>query len=310
MKQRFILALLIACFVIAGCTNSSLIENKPISTAPDAELDSLFESSLPGPSLPPSKKPGKVFCLDYTDRGLLRICYKGEEGAKLKLVIYPPRGTLDGNGYVAYNLKGDGSIEDFSLQYGSGEYTANIMQHAEGDNYYALETKTFTADIKDEKSVYLNSIQNVNWNYDMTPIHDVRYIVADSLRNSKDNLLYSSSIDIYRFIINNITYDHGKIYNLDYDYVPDIEQVYSDETGICYDYASLLASMLRSINVPAKLVKGYAGYSPDEYHAWNEVYINGEWITVDPTRDATLLASGAAFDIRKNASDYRKINEY
>lgn len=310
MKQRLILALLIACFAIAGCSNGSLIENKPISTAPDAELDSLFESSLPGPSLPPGKKPGEVFCLDYTDRGLLRICYNGEQGAKLKLVIYPPGGTLDGNGYVAYNLKGDGSIEDFSLQYGSGEYTANIMQHVEGENYYTVETKTFTADIKDENSVYLNSIQNVNWNYDMNPIHDVRFIVADSLRNSKDDLLYSSCMDIYRFIVNNITYDDDKIYNLDYDYAPDIEQVYSDETGICYDYASLLASMLRSINVPAKLVKGFASYSPDTYHAWNEVYINGEWITVDPTRDATLLASGVTPEIRKNSEDYRKINDY
>ena len=310
MKQRFILVLLIACVTIAGCSNSSLIENKPISTAPDAELDSLFESSLPGPSLPPAKKPGEVFCLDYTSRGLLRICYKGEEGAKLKLVIYPPGGASNGNGYLAYNLKGDGGIEDFSLQYGSGEYTANIMQHAEGESYYTLETKTFSVDIEDGNSVYLNSIQNVNWNYDMTPIHDVRFIVADSLRNSKDDLLYSSSLDIYRFIINNITYDNGKIYNLEYDYVPDIEQIYSDETGICYDYASLLASMLRSINVPAKLVKGYAGYSPDEYHAWNEVYINGEWITVDPTRDATLLASGSVPDIQKDGDDYRKLYEY
>lgn len=310
MKQRFILALLIVCVAIAGCTNSSGIENKPISKAPDAELDSLFESLLPGPSLPPGETPKETYCLDYIDRGLLRICYKGEAGAKLKLQVFPPNPTPDGANYIAYNLKGDGSVEDFPLQYGNGEYTANIMQQVEGNNYFAIDSSTFDVNVKDGNSVFLNSVQNVNWNYDMTPIHDVRYIVADTLRNNKDSLLYLSCLDIFGYIVNNVTYDNDKIYSLDYDYVPDIEQIYADGTGICYDYASLLASMLRSINVPAKLVKGYASYSPDTYHAWDEVYINGEWITVDPTRDATLLASGVKPEIRKNSEDYIKINEY
>jgi hypothetical protein len=310
MKQRFILILLIACALFAGCSSGSVIENKPISTAPDAEIDSLFESKLPGPSLPPGDKPGGIFCLDYTGRGLLRICYKGEAGAKLKLMITPPREPSDGSGYIAYNLKGDGSIEDFPLQFGSGEYTANIMEQTEGDYYVAVETETFTANIEDENAVFLNSVQNINWNYDMAPIHDVRYIVADSLRNSKDDVLYSSCLDIYGYIVNNITYDNNKIYDLEYDYVPDVEQIYSGGTGICYDYASLFAAMLRSVSIPAKLVKGYAGYNPDTYHAWNEVFINGEWITVDPTRDATLLASGVRPEIEKNSADYTKINEY
>jgi len=34
--------------------------------------------------------------------------------------------------------------------------------------------------------------------------------------------------------------------------------------------------MLRSVGVPAKMVKGYTT-NFKEYHAWNEVYVNDKW---------------------------------
>ena len=71
-------------------------------------------------------------------------------------------------------------------------------------------------------------------------------------------------------------------------------------TGICFDYASLGAAMLRSLGIPCQVITGYV--SPDDvYHAWNMVYIDGEWISVEIsikpnswTRvDLTFAASGA-----------------
>lgn len=303
MKQVFILALLIACVAIAGCS-SSIIDNMPVSKVPDADLDELYEQSLPGPSLPPAEKPDDIICTDYTDRGLLRICYQNDTDAKLKLEV------LAGNDSVFYNLKGDGSIEDFPLQYGSGEYTARIWQNIKDKEYFAVKTKSFDVAIPDEESVYLNSIQNVNWNYDMKPIKDIRYIVAASLKEKSGDLKFSCGTDIYSYIASHIKYDDSKIYDLEYDYLPDIEKTYSEEKGICYDYASLFASMLRSINIPAKLVKGYADYSPQTYHAWNEVYFDGKWMVIDITRDASLLAQGATFNIEKDPGDYTKVYEY
>ena len=49
--------------------------------------------------------------------------------------------------------------------------------------------------------------------------------------------------------------------------------------------------MLRSQGIPTKLVKGYSD-NVDGYHAWNEVYINEEWITIDTTLDAVLGSIG------------------
>ena len=58
-------------------------------------------------------------------------------------------------------------------------------------------------------------------------------------------------------------------------YIPNPDSTLEEGAGICYDFAALTASMLRSANIHAKLVKGYSTYTP-VYHAWNEVLIDGE----------------------------------
>lgn len=308
MKQKLILILLVACITLAGCSNSSVMDNgnngETIEQTASEDIDALFEYMLPGPVLMTDEVPEDTICTEYINQGLLRICYVDDTEVKLKLQV------LQGDNTIVYNLKGDGSIEDFPLQYGDGEYTARIMQNINDDEYFAVETKTFTVTLANDKDVYLNSVQNINWDYDMAAIHDVRYIVADSLINNEEDLLFSCMEDLYQYIIENIKYDDAKANELRYDYLPDIEQTYSDGKGICYDCSALFAAMLRSINVPAKLVKGYASYNPDVYHAWNEVYIDDEWIVIDITRDATLAGKGTEFDMEKNSIDYTKVYEY
>lgn len=310
--RRTLLALL-TCIVALMCACSGTIPavqgvqsvESMAAEAPD-DLDALFEAKLPGPELPPDVKPDEPICTDYTSFGLLRICYQNETDKKLKLQVIHGE---DGEDTIYYNLDGEGENEDFSLQYGDGQYTARIMQNIEDNQYIAVEAKTFDVMMDDATCAYLNSIQNVNWNYEMQPIQDVRYIVADSLSETGDTLQLSTQ-DLYNYVVEHIRYDSDKVFNLLYDYLPDIVDTYTTNLGICYDYASLFAAMLRSIGIPAKLVKGYASYAPDTYHAWNEVYLDGEWITVDPTRDATLRASGLHYELQKEAADYTIVYEY
>ena len=57
--------------------------------------------------------------------------------------------------------------------------------------------------------------------------------------------------------------------------------------GVCRDFAHLVVAMLRSVNVPARLVAVYApGLSPMDFHAVAEAFVDGHWRVVD----ATLLA--------------------
>lgn len=306
-KKRALLALFTVCVALLSACSGGSEPNTPgmasVFDIPSGEIDALFEEKLPGPVLPSDEKPDEIFCTDYTSIGLLRICYFNDSGKKLKLEV------MHDEDLIRYNLNGEGGIEDFPLQYGDGEYTARIMEQIEDNQYYAVEYTTFSVVLEDENRAFLNSIQNVHWDYDMQPIRDVRYIVASSL-DETEKLLPSCTEDIYNYVVENIRYDSDKVFDLLYNYLPDIVETYTTEMGICYDYASLFAAMLRSIGIPAKLVKGYAGYAPDTYHAWNEVLIEGEWIVVDPTRDASLRASGAAYDMPKAAAGYSKVYEY
>ena len=73
-------------------------------------------------------------------------------------------------------------------------------------------------------------------------------------------------------------------------YTPDIEAIMSSRKGICFDYAAVMASMLRSQGIPTKLVMGYV---PQGYHAWNEVYFEGVgWVIVASFRVAEINGSG------------------
>jgi len=55
--------------------------------------------------------------------------------------------------------------------------------------------------------------------------------------------------------------------------------------GVCRDYAHLTVTLLRALEVPARLVAAYApGLSPMDFHAVVEAAIDGVWCAIDPTR--------------------------
>ncbi len=98
---------------------------------------------------------------------------------------------------------------------------------------------------------------------------------------------------VYDYVVKNITYDHERAASVKPDYVPNVDQVLREKKGICFDYAALMAAMLRSQRIPTRLEFGYAG---DAYHAWvtayieDEGWINGiiefdgvDWTLMDPT---------------------------
>ena len=75
---------------------------------------------------------------------------------------------------------------------------------------------------------------------------------------------------------NHFSYDYEKAKTVTSGYLPELDAVLAERKGICFDYAALMTAMLRSQEVPCKLVVGYAG---SVYHAWISVWTedNG-WI--------------------------------
>lgn len=63
-------------------------------------------------------------------------------------------------------------------------------------------------------------------------------------------------------------------------------EVAESREGDCTEHAVLLAALLRSLKMPARLAIGLV-YAPSEqgfaFHLWTEVYLNGRWLPLDGT---------------------------
>ena len=59
--------------------------------------------------------------------------------------------------------------------------------------------------------------------------------------------------------------------------------------GVCRDYSHLLAAFARAAGVPARLVSAYGWkVDPPDFHALVEVWLDGAWHLVDPSRLASV----------------------
>lgn len=61
--------------------------------------------------------------------------------------------------------------------------------------------------------------------------------------------------------------------------------VFVQRSGVCRDFAHLAVTFCRALNIPARLVCGYARFDepPPDFHAIFEAYLGGRWIMFDPT---------------------------
>jgi transglutaminase-like putative cysteine protease len=205
----------------------------------------------------------------------------------------------DGVEYI-YNLVS--GIDTLPLQMGSGRYEISLLGSNDGRRYRLLSEQTINV-VLEENAVFLSSSQTVNWNDES----EVAILAAELTKDAETDREKLEAIHTY--VINNVSYDYVKATKLPKGYIPNAEDTLSEGGGICYDFAALTASMLRSVDVPTKLIKGYSSYTP-VYHAWNEVLIDGEWVVVDASTDSIFVEYGVAYSLEKSTNDYMTSKEY
>lgn len=206
-----------------------------------------------------------------------------------------------GNDKYYYSL--NNKNENLPIQLGDGSYTVKILQNISGNRYKVLDKSTLTVKGNNNLDVYLSSSQPVYW-AGMDKLDVLTKSLTANLITDEEKVN-----SIYSYIIQNIKYDNNKINNISTDYVPQLEETIKSKTGICYDYAALFAGMLRSEGIHTKLIKGYKN-DMKEYHAWNEVLINGNWVIIDTTYDAALNKLKNKPSMFKRMDEYNKQREY
>lgn len=62
--------------------------------------------------------------------------------------------------------------------------------------------------------------------------------------------------------------------------------VFVQRVGVCRDFAHLGVTFCRALNIPARLVVGYARFDepPPDFHAMFEAWLGGHWVLFDPTQ--------------------------
>ena len=66
--------------------------------------------------------------------------------------------------------------------------------------------------------------------------------------------------------------------------IPDAVSTLQSRVGDCNEHAALFAALSRSVSIPARVAAGVTYHDGTfYYHAWNEVCIDGKWISLDTT---------------------------
>jgi len=258
-----------------------------------------------------------------SDMGIVDVLYNSTANKKIKVLV------IQGETKYTYSLDKNIDYIKFPLQLGNGSYSIYIYENVTGNKYKKIFSKNDTVTLFRPNAVFLNSIQIIDWKSDYAAIQLAKQLINDEkkaiyLRNNNLTTVtdesYLTEVQLtkrqitdlfYNYIVKNIDYDYAKIPTLPPNYIPNVDATLRDKKGICYDYSSLLASMLRSQAIPTKLIKGYSS-STDVYHAWNEIYLIDEnrWVIVDTTYDAYMFKNNAQYGFEKKLIDYTKSFEY
>lgn len=236
----------------------------------------------------------------HAQEGYIMACYTGS-AASAKLQITGTSGTT-----YTYTLHGD--YEAFPLTDSSGMYTFKALENIQGDTYAILLSQDTDITISNEFGPYLYPNQFVSFNADSEAVS----LGADLAKDTHSDL--DVVTNIFNYVTENITYDTDKAQTVESGYVPDIDEILKLKTGICFDYASVMASMLRSQNIPTRMEFGYVG---EIYHAWISVRIDDvgwvdgiiqfdgtSWSLMDPTLVASNGENNSVKEFIGDGSNY------
>lgn len=195
----------------------------------------------------------------HSSEGYVEIRYLKETTKKLKVII--EKDTLK----YTYDLNNKGDYETYPLQMGNGTYKIKVFENITGNKYSTKQTANIKVTLDNENSPFVVSNQYVNYKDSSETVKKAKELTKEK----KDDI---DKIDvIYDYIISNIVYDTKKAESVESGYLPEVDEILKSNKGICFDYASIMAAMLRSQSIPTKLVTGYSS-NLDVLHAWNEVY--------------------------------------
>lgn len=276
--------LVCSCVCLCNCTEK---EDNPESKS--YTFEEILWPSADGINVDSNQKVQ----IDYSNvaQGYFMVETLTAEHAKVKIQV-----TKNDEKYT-YDLNKDNTYEVFPLNMGDGKYDVKVFENVSDDQYGLLMDTAFDVKLDDVFLPYLYPNQIVDYNKDTLCLEKSFVLTKD------DKTDLQRVQHIFTWVVDTIVYDWDKVDAVQGKLVlPVLDTVYTEKKGICFDYAAMMAAMLRVQHIPTKVVTGMV---EEGYHAWIEVYIDGmgwikphiyfkrdAWTRMDPT----YVAMDSAYD--------------
>ncbi len=312
-RTRALSLLLALCLLLSGCGTAEPWEGGVPERAADP-------SAAPREDFVPYEAPPLLDVAFHADlaegNAAIRIDLSAvEEGYLAVSAISEKRlkfQVLMDEWTYTYDVASDGTPSFFPLQCGNGSYGFRVMENVEDSKYVQIYRTDCEVELLDEFQPFLRPSDYSRYDENSECVRKAAELAADCA----DKLELVSAV--YAFVCDHIRYDYEKAASVPSNYLPDVDETMLSGKGICFDYASLAAAMLRSQGVPTKIIFGYVAPN-DLYHAWNMFYTEESgWVTVSfevsdkswNRIDLTFSAGGADDQFIGDGSNYTDVYFY
>ena len=240
-------------------------------------------------------------------QGYVMLNYAGSN-PKVKFRMTMPTGES-----YTYLVTGYGNYMAYPLTGGNGNYTFAIYESVSmKDNMYSTAfSKSMPVTIENTFLPFLYPNYYVSFQASSACVSKAEAL-AQGCVNDLDVVAA-----VYHYIKDNIVYDNAKAATVQSGYAPFPDSILAVKKGICFDYASLMAAMLRSQGIPTRLEVGYVG---SLYHAWISCYMKdvgwidgiiqfdgSSWTLMDPTMAVGQSAASLEKFIKSNTYSIKYI---
>lgn len=177
--------------------------------------------------------------------------------------------------------------------HGAGTYHINMWQSRDPNPYQHGDQMVFV------KGFDVTNTDPRDMNF-LLPSGDVESDSPEIISLAKDITARSQSdaekaLAIHDWVAGNIAYDSDSYFSGSYvSKVFDALGALHSRLSVCQGYSALYAALARAVGLRTKVIDGaiiwpgqtWEQIGTKQVHAWNEVLVDGRWITLDTTWDA------------------------
>ena len=188
-----------------------------------------------------------------------------------------------------YDLKTDESYELFPFQLGNGYYEIYLYENVSGKKYSQEGVIGINVKMDNPDAAFMVPSQYVSYTKASEAI-----AMADSLCAGKSEKEAFEAV--CKFMTTSFAYDFIKAVTIKPGMLPDIDGSYEKRMGVCQDLSAITCCMLRTQQIPSRLIIGYAD---KQYHAWTMTKINGKDVFFDPTAAISAISTVKEYSMER-----------